>query len=84
MPGFVKLILCGSSLCVCMCVFACVCVCPPPRLLKTSGEIWRDMDLIRLVKQILQLLYGNCSRYHYMGVALALVRIVDTNPLRVS
>ena len=35
----------------------CVCVCPPPRLLITSGVMWRDMDLIRLVKQVLQLLY---------------------------
>ena len=41
----------------------CVCVCPRPRLLITSGVMWRDMDLIRLVKQVLQLLYGNCSRY---------------------
>ena len=40
-----------------------VCVCPPPRLLITSGMMWCDMDLIRLVKQVLQLLYGNCSRY---------------------
>ena len=37
----------------------CVCVCPHPRLLITSGVIWRDMNLIQLVKQILQLLYGN-------------------------
>ena len=56
-PGFLKLILCGSS----VCVF--VCVCPRPRLLLTSGVMWHDMDLIRLVKQVLQLLYGNCSRY---------------------
>ena len=35
-------------------------VCPRPRLLIT----WRDMNLIRLVKQALQLLYGNYSRYH--------------------
>ena len=48
---------------VCMCVYVCVCLCPPPRLLITSGMMWRDMDSIRLVKQILQLLYGNCSRY---------------------
>ena len=44
---------------VCVCVF----VCPRLRLLMTSGMMWRDMDLIRLVKQVLQLLYGNCSRY---------------------
>ena len=39
-------------------------VCPRPKLLMTSGVMWRDMDLIWLVKQVLQLLYGNCSRYH--------------------
>ena len=44
-------------------VCACVCVCPCPRLLITSGMIWRDMNLIQLVKQVLQLLYGNYSRY---------------------
>ena len=40
-PGFLKLFLCG-------CLYACVClcVCPPPRLLITSGVMWRDMDLI--------------------------------------
>ena len=40
-----------------------VCVCPRPRLLITSGVMWSDIDLIRLVKQVLQLLYGDCSRY---------------------
>ena len=49
----------GMRVYVCVCVF----VCPRPRLLITSGVMWRDMDLIRLVKQVLQLLYGNCSRY---------------------
>ena len=44
-------------------VCVCVCVCPRPRLLITSGVMWRDIHLIRLVKQVLQLLYGNCSRY---------------------
>ena len=56
-PGFLKLILCGLSVCVR------VCVCPRPRLLITSGVMWHDIDLIRLVKQVLQLLYGDCSRY---------------------
>ena len=32
----------------------CVCV-SPPRLLITSGVMWRDMDPMRLVKQVLQL-----------------------------
>ena len=43
--------------CVCVCVCACVCVhtcvCPTPRLLITSGVMWRDMDPIQLVKQVL-------------------------------
>ena len=68
-PGFLKLILCGSSICVfgCVCVRVCVCVCvSAPEAIKTSqssGVMWCDMDSIRLVKQVLQLLYGNCSRY---------------------
>ena len=46
-------------MCVCVCVFAyvCVCVSPAPRLLITNGMMWHDMDQIRLVKQVLQLLY---------------------------
>ena len=40
-PGFLKLFLCGTS----VCVFLCVCVCPrPPRLLITSGMIWTPYD----------------------------------------
>ena len=48
MPGFLKLILCGSS--VCVCVFVCV---SAPKLLITSGVMWCDMDPIPLVKQVL-------------------------------
>ena len=44
-------------------VCVCVCVCTPPRLLTTSVVMWHDMDPIRLVNQLLQLLYGNCSCY---------------------
>ena len=44
-------------------VCVCVCVCERPRRLITSGVRWHDIDLISLVKQVLQLLYGNCSRY---------------------
>ena len=51
----------GMRVCMCVCVH--MCVCPCPRLLITSGVICRDMNLIRLVKQVLQLLYGNCSHY---------------------
>ena len=33
-------------MCVCVCVCVClrVCVCPLPRLLITSGVMWRDID----------------------------------------
>ena len=48
---------------VCVCVCVCVCVSPPLRQLITSGVMWHDMDSIRLVKQVIQLLYGNCSCY---------------------
>ena len=33
-----------------------------------SGVMWHDMDLIRLVKQVLQLLYGNCSNGRGLGI----------------
>ena len=59
--------------CVCMCVCVCVCVCVrvyvsvcvclPPRLLITSGMMWHDIGPMLLAKQVLQLLYGNCSCY---------------------
>ena len=55
-PGFLKLFLCGR-------LYVCVFVCLSPRLLITSGMMWRDVDSTRLVKQVLQLLYGNCSHY---------------------
>ena len=42
------------SVCVHVCV--CVCVFSPLRLLITSDTMWHDMNLIRLVKQVLQLL----------------------------
>ena len=45
--------------CVCVCLRVCVCVCLPLRLLITSGVMWHDMNPIRLVKQVLQLLYNN-------------------------
>ena len=47
------------GMCVCVCVFVCPCL----RLLITSGVMWHDMNLIPLVKQVLKLLYGNCSHY---------------------
>ena len=43
-------------------VYVCVYVCvSAPEANK--GMMWHDMDLIRLIKQVLQLLYGNCSHY---------------------
>ena len=45
MPGFLKLILCGSSVCVY--------VCPSPKLLITSSVMLHDMDSIQLVKQVI-------------------------------
>ena len=45
-----------------MCVLVFVFVSTPRRLI-TSGMMWCDMDSIQLVKQVLQLLYGNCSHY---------------------
>ena len=47
----------GMSVRVCVC--ACDCVSAPEAI----NNYWRDMNLIRLVKQVLQLLYGNYSRY---------------------
>ena len=41
---FPKIDLVRMSVCVCVCV--CVCMCPPPRLLITSGMMWRDIDLM--------------------------------------
>ena len=38
-----------------------VCVCT--RASEAGGVMWCDMDHIRLVKQVLQLLHDNCS-YH--------------------
>ena len=45
----------GMHVCVCVCV----CVSTPEAI----NNQWDDIDLVRLVKQILQLLYGNCRHY---------------------
>ena len=52
-----------TSVGVCVCLCVCVCVCRPPRLSITSGTMWHDTDPMRLIKKVLQLLYGNCSHY---------------------
>ena len=49
----VRIVCMCMCVCVCLRVCVCVCVCPPPRLLITSGMMWRDIDPIRLVKQLL-------------------------------
>ena len=54
-----KIVSVCTSVRMCVCVFMCL----RPRLL-SSGVMWCDMYPIRLVKQVLQLLYGHCSRYH--------------------
>ena len=55
--GFLKLILCRS--------LVWVFVCQRLRLLITSGVMWRDVDLIQLVKQVLQLLYATVAAIVY-------------------
>ena len=67
-PWFLKTVCIDICMCVrvcvlCVCVFVCMCV-SVPRILITSGMTWHDKDHIWLVKQVLQLLYDNCSRYH--------------------
>ena len=62
---FLKIISVRMSVCVCLCV----CV-SAPRLLITRGVMWHDMDPMQLVKQVLQLLYGNC----YMATVVVIVK----------
>ena len=59
---FLKIVFVWMSICVCVCMCVCECV-SALRLLLTIGMMWHDMDPIQLVKQVLQLLYGNCSLY---------------------
>ena len=59
---------CVCVLCVCY-VCVCLCVCATPRLFITGSMICHDMDSIRLLNK-----FYRC----YM----ALVHIIDTNPLR--
>ena len=69
-PGFLKMFLCR-----------CLCVCTPLRPLITSGVIWTTYDWLN---KFYSCYNGNCSHYHELGVALALIHIMETNPIRVS
>ena len=55
MPGFLNFFLYGR-------LYVCV---SALRLLITSGVMWCDMVPIRLVKQVLQLLYDNYSNHKW-------------------
>ena len=68
------------------CLYVCVCVCPPPRKLITSGAMWHNMDPIPLVKQVLQLLYGNCIYVvsTIKGCSLGKIHVIETNPIVIS
>ena len=48
----------------CVQTYVCVCESSPPRLLITSGVVWHEIKPIRLVKQVLQVLYG-CHSWYY-------------------
>ena len=54
--GFLKIV----SVQTCVCVYVCVRV----SALEAINNQWCDMDPKQLAKQVLQLLYGNCSHYH--------------------
>ena len=75
---FLKLTLCGSS--VCVCVFTCVC--PSLRLLITCGMIWTPYDWLNkfysFYMAIVVIVNGRG-----LGHTLTLIRVVDNNPLRV-
>ena len=72
---FLKIV--SVQISVCVCVFVHVCVCPPMRLLITSGVIWTPYDWLNK-------LYSCYITIVVMGMASALISVVDTNPLSVS
>ena len=51
---FLKIVSVRMSVCMSVCMSA----------LEASGVMWSDMVPIQLVKQVVQLLYGNCSHYY--------------------
>ena len=71
------------GMCVRVCVCMRVCVCPRPRLLITSGVMCHDVNLIRLVNKFYSC-YMATIAVTLMGVALALISVMETNQIRVS
>ena len=67
MSSFFKLILCGTCAYVCLCVCVCVFVSLTLRLLITSDVSRCNMNVIWLVKQILQLLCGSYRAAAWIG-----------------
>ena len=76
---FLEIVLVHVSVCVCVCLS----VCPPPRPLITSGVIWCGIDLVRLVKQVLQLFPAfnyfirQLPSIKWMGVAILTQLVVN-------
>ena len=77
---FLKIVSVQTFVYACVCLCVCVCVSAPEAI----NSWWHDMDPKQLVKQVLQLLYGNCSRYCYWAWPLELVCVIGTNPITVS
>ena len=53
--------------CICLCLSVCVSVCVVVSTPKVINNLWYDVTWygpVRLFKQVLQLLYGNCSPFH--------------------
>ena len=66
--------------CVCACVCLCLSVCLSPRLLITSSVIWTPNNWLNKFYSC----YMAIVIFIVNGRGLALIRVVDTNPLRVS
>ena len=83
---------CGVCVCVracvrtcvraCMCV--CVCVVSAPRLLITSSAMWHIWTQNDWLNEFYSCYVATLQSLLLMDVALALVRAINTNPVRVS
>ena len=75
-PGFLKLFLCRRLY---------VCVYLPSRLVITSGVMWCDIYIPHTIgKASSKAVIWQLQSLSLIGVALKLIRIVDTNPVRLS